>query len=244
MAVKDFRKEYHLKGGDEACLLIHGITSTPGELRELGERLNQQGYTVSGVRMKGHGTTIEELEKCTWKDWVDSAITEFEKLRKTCSKVNVIGHSMGSMVSLHIAENHDVNRIVAMSPPLVSTNKMLRYVGIIKYFRRYNNWIPKTYTPDQKKYMVGYYKVPIRSLHEMNKLIADVRKNLQKINQPILIINSLSDRAISPVGIEILMSQVSSETKDSLILQHCGHNITIENEKEDVFASIISFLKK
>jgi len=115
----DFKKEYFLEGGTKACLLVHGITGTPAELRELGELLNSKGYTVLGVRLKGHGTVIEDMLDCTYRDWIASAVEGFELLRKKCSKVYVIGHSMGSLIALYIEENLKADKIVTMSPPLV-----------------------------------------------------------------------------------------------------------------------------
>ncbi|WDC84711.1 hypothetical protein PL321_03340 [Caloramator sp. mosi_1] len=82
----DLRKEYLFEGSDEGCLVIHGFTGTPAELRLLGERLHSKGYTVYGVRLKGHGTNVEEMEKCTYKDWIDSALEGYNLLRSRCKK--------------------------------------------------------------------------------------------------------------------------------------------------------------
>ena len=39
-----------------ACLLIHGFTGTPKEMRWMGEYLFRQGYTCLGIRLAGHAT--------------------------------------------------------------------------------------------------------------------------------------------------------------------------------------------
>ena len=43
-------------GGESACLLLHGFTSSPYEMRLLGEYLGREGYTVSIPLLPGHGT--------------------------------------------------------------------------------------------------------------------------------------------------------------------------------------------
>ena len=68
MKTIDYKQSYFFSGNETGCLLIHGFTSTPAELRELGELLHKVGYTVLGVRLSGHGTTVEDLEKSNYKD--------------------------------------------------------------------------------------------------------------------------------------------------------------------------------
>ena len=73
-----FLRAYHvaIAGGlsDEAfCSLVrrldrqvaavdgHGFTATPDEMRPLGEALAARGFRVEGVRLPGHGTSVEHL---------------------------------------------------------------------------------------------------------------------------------------------------------------------------------------
>ena len=52
-------RPFFFAGGDVGCLLVHGFTGTPHEMRFLGERLAAQGYTVSGVCLAGHATSVK-----------------------------------------------------------------------------------------------------------------------------------------------------------------------------------------
>ena len=49
------------KGGETGVLLLHGLTATTAEVRPLAKRLLNEGYTVSGMLLPGHGTTPENL---------------------------------------------------------------------------------------------------------------------------------------------------------------------------------------
>jgi carboxylesterase len=42
---------FFFPGNDTGCLLIHGFTGAPTEMRPLGEFLAGKGYTVLGVRL-------------------------------------------------------------------------------------------------------------------------------------------------------------------------------------------------
>ena len=48
-------------------LLVHGFLASPAEVRGFGERLVSEGYTVIGVRLKGHGTSPWDLRSTSWK---------------------------------------------------------------------------------------------------------------------------------------------------------------------------------
>src|SRR5256885_14246546 len=54
------------------CLLIHGFTATPDEMRPLGEALAARGFPVRAVRLAGHGTEVADLAGTRWTDWFAS----------------------------------------------------------------------------------------------------------------------------------------------------------------------------
>jgi carboxylesterase len=239
----DLKKEFFFKGGSVGCLIIHGFTGTPGEHITLGRRLRDEGYTVLGVRLKGHGTTVEDMETCSYKDWVESAVSGYERLCEQCNRVHVIGHSMGSLLALYIGENLGAEKIIALSPPLITTNKAVKLVFILKYFKKYKNWGKSKRTIDEAKYLVGYSKFALSSVHELNKLRVVVKKGLAKIKAPLLIIHSRMDKTVAGESVELLYNNVSSTIKEKVYLNKCGHNITIGCEKEEVFKEIIDFIK-
>ena len=64
---------FFYEGGSIGCLLLHGFTATPQEMRQLGRFLEQCGFTVNGVLLTGHGTQVQDLSHTTWHDWHHSA---------------------------------------------------------------------------------------------------------------------------------------------------------------------------
>src|SRR6476469_3635383 len=85
-----------------ACLLIHGFTGSPPEMRWLGTYLAERGVHVNGVRLAGHGTRPEELNDLTWRDWLRSASEGLEKLKRNGRKVVIIGFSMGGLLGMQL----------------------------------------------------------------------------------------------------------------------------------------------
>ncbi len=92
-----------LEGGPIGVLLIHGFTGAPTEMRLLGEYLNRNGLTVSAPLLPGHGTTVEEMNRCKWTDWTAAVARALAELQDRCDTVFVGGLSMGSLLTLYLA---------------------------------------------------------------------------------------------------------------------------------------------
>ena len=93
----------HAQRTKVGVLLIHGFTSTPWEMVDIGQYLYRRGHTVYGVRLAGHGTSAAELKNTTWQDWVASAGYGLQSLRAVTDRVYAIGFSTGGLVALHLA---------------------------------------------------------------------------------------------------------------------------------------------
>ncbi len=94
---------FYSHGSDVSCLLIHGLTSTPNEMRWLGQHLRQQGFTVCEPRLAGHGTTPSDLARVTWREWYADVLAGYRMLRRECGRVFVMGRSMGGALALLLA---------------------------------------------------------------------------------------------------------------------------------------------
>src|SRR5512141_2088836 len=79
--------------GPIGCVLLHGFTAAPKEMRPLGEYLAARDFTVRGVRSAGHATCPEDLACTTYRDWVASAEAAIDDLRGRCRQVWAIGLS-------------------------------------------------------------------------------------------------------------------------------------------------------
>ena len=78
---------FFFEGGTTGCLLIHGFSGSPPEMRPMGEYLAERGLTVLGVRLAGHGVTPEDMAPTGWRDWVGSAKRGLQELQDRCELV-------------------------------------------------------------------------------------------------------------------------------------------------------------
>jgi carboxylesterase len=230
------------KNGSKGCLLLHGFTSCPFELRMLGDHLQDEGYTVSIPLLPGHGTSPNDLRSCSWMDWYESAKEALFELRKSCHTVYVIGLSMGGSIALHLSAHYEVDGIVALAPGLFLKNKMSFLSHILHPFYWYSK---KWFGPDIKAEVetITYDKIPVKSLSELLKMFKHLRDDLIDINSPILIIYAKQDHVINGKSAQEIYRKVSSKNKRILGLKKSYHIISLDVEKEHVFRETINFLK-
>jgi alpha-beta hydrolase superfamily lysophospholipase len=135
-----------------ATVLIHGLTDSPYSLRAIGGTLAERGLAVVGLRLPGHGTVPEALDRVEREDWavaVRLAILHAEELRGDGPLV-VIGYSTGAALGLEYALDSieddtlpRLDRLVMISPAIGVTRfavlaglpRLQRYVPFVGRLR-------------------------------------------------------------------------------------------------------------
>src|SRR5438046_2561517 len=72
---------FALGDGPDACLLLHGLTGSPAEVRPVGEALARNGFRAIGPLLPGHGTSPEDLYTVTRGQMVHAAESALLSLR-------------------------------------------------------------------------------------------------------------------------------------------------------------------
>lgn len=248
------------KKGNVACLLVHGLTSSAEEMEGLSKFLHSEGYSVLGTLLKGHNTSVKYLSDTNWRDWYSSVERDFNFLRKKCSKIYVIGLSIGATLSIHLAANKgkEISGLVLLSPAIYYSNPLVKFTPLLKHFRKYSVKDYRKFYPGRKDAFfdiadekaianrIAYKKVPLASLASALKLIRVAKKEIKKIKAPTLIVHSLADHTIRPGSASFVYShlRLEKENKALLYIKKSGHVITVDFDKKLVFSKIINFLKK
>lgn len=241
----EYAQPFFFEGNEGGCLLIHGFTGSPAHMRLLGEALHRQRYTVSGILLKGHGTCLEDMAKTGWNDWLNDAKEGYDRLCKKCSKVHVIGLSMGGILSLILAENYPVDKVISIASPIRVYDRLLPFACVMKHFKRFNTW--KKSEPMQgeaAEYDIAYSGLPVNGAASLYNLMKTAEKHLSKITCPAFIIQSRIDGIVKPESAEIIYNSISSTHKELLWLEHSKHVCTIGSERDIVYDNIVTFLKK
>ncbi|AET70829.1 esterase/lipase [Desulfosporosinus orientis DSM 765] len=238
---------FYFPGNRLGCLLIHGFSGSSSEMRWMGERLAEFGWSVLGIQLSGHGTTPEEMAKTCWADWARDAENGLNELRKTCDTVIGIGLSMGGLLVLHLATLGLIHGLVAMNAPMVLADRRTRFVGLIKPFIKFVNKPgsrSKTSSlgldPDRERFV--YDRIPVEALVSLNRGIRQVRSKLHLISCPSLIMQSRKDYTVNPISMEIIKEKIKQVNPLTYYWEKSGHILTLGQEREEVIKKIHEFL--
>ncbi len=230
-----------LKGGPRGVLLIHGFTGTPAEMRLLGDSLHEKGFTVLAIRLPGHGTDIRDMETTSWRHWYGAAVDGRHLLSGLCNEINVVGLSMGGLLALKLSAEYPVNRVTALSTPIFLTARRIPLLPLYRAFRRFIPKKRRDYDIDPR-YYVGYDSTPLASLSSLLELIDSVQEDLPNIQCPSLLIQSRREHTVRPESAIFIFERLGAQTKELFWLEKSGHVVTIDAERDTVFAKIAEFL--
>lgn len=232
-------------GGETGCLLVHGFTGNPSSLRPMGEYLAAQGFAVLGPRLKGHGTSVEDMAGCTYRDWLNSAEAGLQDLLKQCGKVFVAGLSMGATIAMHLACSHpnQVRGVIPVCGPVYF--KGLKY-ALVPLLRPFVKTVPGVGSDikDPAAAELAYDKVPVPSFVELLKLCRLVKEELPLIKQPALIFESREDHVVHPSNAAYILEHLGSTDKELIWLENSYHVATLDFDKELIFEKTAEFMRK
>jgi carboxylesterase len=231
-------------GGPLGCLLIHGGTGSPPEMRPMGEYLAHRGLTVLGVRLAGHGTTPEDLAGTTWQDLVASAEDGLVQLQAHCARVFVAGLSVGGLLTLHLAAHQTIAGAIVMSAPAYLKSWQLKVMPVVTRFAK---WHRSSGNADLTVPSVGeskfsYRRIPVVFGEQVNSLMQQVRSDLGLVQVPVLIMQGRRDGTIAADSAQVLFDGLGTKDKQIVWWSSSGHAMTVDHEREQVWARSYAFI--
>lgn len=248
----------------KAVLLFHGMTGSPFELKKFGQYLYANGYDVYADCLPGHGDKVDEIYTVTYKDWLDFACERFEHLKSKYDEVFVSGLCLGAVLAIAVAVKfqQEVSGVIALSTTLFLDGWRLPWYSflmplglstLIRFYYNYPECEPhgiknlKTRKIVKKlleKSDVGMNYFPMSAIYELLKLSRSVRKTLNEITVPLLLIHSKEDDLTSVKGAKLVYKKAVTNDKELIILEDSYHMVLYDNEKEFVFAKCLEFMNK
>lgn len=235
-----------LRRGPVGCLLIHGFTSTPDEMRPLGEFLAEHDISVHLSLLPGHGTTPAELARVKWTDWTRQVREDFFSLQQSCNQVFVAGLSMGGTLALHLGSHFPVAGIIAYAAPVEYHRPFFRWIPLLKYIYPY---YPKKHGNDiadqeMKKRVQNYPVYPLPAILEFQKIVTHTRDDLPEIVAPTLVMHSTRDHTITLQNADLILDQISSAEKHKIIFEKSFHLLTVDFDREQLQQETLNFIQK
>jgi len=230
-------------------VFCHGYMAAPAEDLPLAEYLFQHGINVYLPRLRGHGTDPEALKTVSADDWEVDFERGFTAMRQVCDKVFIGGFSTGGLLALRHAQQYEVEGVIAINSALRLNNLQVSY--IVPTLQAFNEMISHLHAKGIKEWVdnvsenpdINYAKHPLASIAQMEKVMNRVDKALDKIDDPILVLQGDNDPVVNPKSARLIYDKVKSPVKKLVLLPRKQHIIVTGTGTEEVFETVHRFIE-
>jgi carboxylesterase len=230
-------------GSPEGVLVLHGFTGNPSSLRGVAEKLADAGLTVELPLLPGHGTALEDLLPMRWGDWSAAAEDAYAGLAARCSRVALVGLSMGGGLACWLAEHHpEICGLVLVNPLVEPPDDEFRD-AVAELYQSGTEVAPGIGSdiarPDAVE--VTYADAPLAAALSLFEGVEDVALDLSEIRCPVLLLTSRQDHVVAPSNGDLVEASVSGPC-ERVWLERSYHVATLDYDRDEVEARTVSFV--
>lgn len=249
--------EFHMPGGRNGVLLIHGLTGTPTEMRFVAKGLNRNGFTVYGMQLAGHCGDEADLLATGRRDWYRSVVAAAEKLRGEVDHLFVAGLSMGALLALRLAADRPemVDGLGLYGTTFVYDGWTIPWIGKLSFMlplvtslgfgrhRKFHECFPYGIKDERIRQRIagsmlsgdsaaaGLPGNPWPSLAEFYRLSWRVRRMLPNVRTPAIVIHAKDDDVASLKNVRAVVRGVGGPV-ETVLLENSYHMITVDQERD------------
>ncbi len=270
-AVEEFRADYrqhHIEGESKAMevgmpflvegrsdrlgvVLCHGYMAAPLEVRELAAFLGRQGFWVYAPRLRGHGTSPQDLAQRSYQDWLRSVDRGYAIMASICRKVVAGGFSTGAGLVLHLAARVEaLAGVFAVSAPMRLRDFNARFAPAVDMWNRLMDRASRTGAKMEfvenrpENPHINYTRNPVSGVREIERLMDDLETRLGGIEIPALVVQSNNDPVVDPRGSEKIFKKIGSRDKKYVLFSMNRHGILLGEDSEKVYQVVGDFLRQ
>ncbi len=242
-------KPVRVRGG---VVLAHGYLAAPLEIHALANALYRQGYAVYGVRLRGHGTSPDDLAQRSWHEWYESFNRGYAVLKTLTDNLYVGGFSTGGCLALIAAARKTPkvqgvfsicaplklqNYSVRLAPSIVTLNALLKRIGADR-----EGWEFVDNDPENKH--INYTRNPLAGVTELTKVMNEMDQCLPEVNVPALVVQASKDPTVNPDSASLIFERLGTRHKELSVFERERHGIVNGEGAEDIFLRVHQFLER
>ena len=261
--------EFFLPGGRDGVLLIHGLTGTPAEMRFVGKGLHRAGYSVLGMQLAGHCGNEADLLATGWRDWYRSVTEAADRLSTQVDRLFVGGLSMGALLALRLAAERpeQVHGLALYGTTFAYDGWTIPRIAKLSFLlplamrlgigrkQRFMEKPPYGIKCERVRQRIagsmlagdsaggGLPGNPWPSLAEFYRLSTRVRKQLDQVRAPCLVVHSANDDVASVRNAQIVEQRVGAAV-ETMLLHNSYHMVTVDQEHRQVIERSASFFSR
>ncbi|GMV91799.1 MAG: hypothetical protein AMXMBFR82_15770 [Candidatus Hydrogenedentota bacterium] len=230
-------------------LLVHGYMAAPLEVRTLAEHFEAKGYAVYVARLRGHGTSPEDLARTPWEEWYESVNRGYAIIKSLTDNIILGGFSTGGVLALLAAgkKRDKIKAVFAINAPLQLRNYMARFASsivsmnsLLSRWKGGSNWEYVENTPENKH--INYTRNPVTGVKELGSAMRAMEEVLGDVCVPTLLVQSHRDPIVDPTSGMGIYERLGTHEKELTYFDHDRHGIINGQGSEEVFDRIDRFL--
>ncbi|WP_067682842.1 alpha/beta hydrolase [Nocardia miyunensis] len=242
--------------------LVHGVAEHSGRYDHVGKRLADSGFAVYALDHIGHGRSAGSKANI---DSIDGAADNVAALLDIASERHpdlprfVLGHSMGSLITLYLATRAplDVAGVAISAPPLdISAGSALQRalapalsrwapnLGVLQLDSSMISRDPEVVRGYDADPLVFSGKLPARTGAEILRATETVTARLDRLTVPTLVLHGADDALAAPSSADTVEQRAGA--KDLTVIRYPGlyHEIFNEPEQDAVLGDLVGWLEK
>jgi esterase/lipase len=207
-----------------SCLLIHGVSTRPGDLHELADVLFDSDYNVYVLRLPDYGTPGNTISEVSWESALYQAQQCFQLLARGGGKVHVVGLGFGATLAMLLALKESVSSLVLLSPAIMPRESFFQRLMVrlklhrLRLVHRWLGW--------NADLMEGMDKA---------------RGKIGKIRVPIYAAQCEDDDRASPASLRFLQNKARNKASRFQVFAEGGHSILSVHGKDVLYNQILQF---
>ncbi len=227
---------------DAAVLLTHGFSASPWEMIPLARHLSKAGFHCFALRLPGHGTNPSDLKTRSLEDWRKALCRGYRCLETVATRIYGVGLSTGSLLTLDLSLREKLSGQILLAPFLCINHRLAPLAGVLSHLRPFQ---ARPVSDALKPYY--YERHPLRGIHQINRLTSSLRRNLDSVETPTLVMLSLGDQTVDPEsGLELFKSLGTSRRQCHIFGPEIPHTLCTPSNPglDEVLNLSTAFLRK
>lgn len=254
-----------LRGGDHGCLLVHGFTGDPSEMRGLGDHLAAAGHTVLGVRLPGHGGSPADLAAVRWPDWLAAVADAHGDLARRCTRVSLAGFSLGGALGVLLAARGVPLRRLALlaTPTRLTGDWRINLLGIVRHTTPWFYPLERAdFTDPAVRAQVARHapdadlddqsvqarirkeaRISLHAVDEARLAFAAARAALPRVRTPVLVMQGHQDNVAPADSPDTIVARIGSEQRELVWWDDTGHQLLVDGpHRQAIYRRVAAFL--
>jgi alpha-beta hydrolase superfamily lysophospholipase len=246
---------------EAVVVFVHGFTEHGGRYEAFAEALNEHGYAVYAMDLRGHGRSAgARAWVCSSDEYLNDFCQYLDQVRKRNpdTPTFLLGHSLGGQILAWWAVKctNDVRGMILSAPALMLDDGMF---PILRRLVACVGWLfprlrlvrmgasrlcrdPEVVARFRADPLVFHGRFPTRTGTEILRVIEQIEADMEAVRLPLLILHGTEDAVTDPEGSRRLHARAGSSDKTLKLYDGLYHDLFHEPEWKQIVADVVAWL--